>query len=208
MTMIDDGSWPSPNATILPQCGRAGDWFVFNDGVSTQTPAAGAPFGPFLTATPPNQVTGYVRTRGTLSVAATATAAQPHWGGGLGFDLHAENGAAVPYDVGSLGDHGFSFWVRVTAKNKIPSVHFYVQTAQTAGYADGAYYGYVFDVPPRGAWTKVSVAFTALVQPSWTPPAEHVPFDPTAVTGLQWSFESGAKQALAFDVAIGDVELW
>ena len=46
VTTIDDGSWPGANASILPQCGRTGAWYVFNDGASDQSPNAAGPFGP------------------------------------------------------------------------------------------------------------------------------------------------------------------
>ncbi len=55
---IDDGSGTATNAAILPQCGRNGDWYVVNDGVSTQFPAAGSAFGPFLMDSPPSTAKG------------------------------------------------------------------------------------------------------------------------------------------------------
>jgi hypothetical protein len=207
-TMIDDGSWPGPNASILPQCGRTGSWYVFNDGASKQSPSEAGAFGPFLTASPPNQVTGYVRTFGTLSEARTGTTAAPHWGAGIGFDLDDAGNATLPYDLKSSAYQGFSFWVRTGTTNQVASIVFAVPTAQTASYVSGAYHETTFAAPAAGVWTKVTVPFSTLLQPSWTVAAERVAFDTSAVETLQWNFDPGAAQALGFDVSIGDVELW
>ena len=192
-TMIDDGSWPGENATILPQCGRNGGWYVFNDGASVQSPALTGPFGPFLTDSPPNGASGYVRTWGTLSEASTSTSSQSHWGAGFGFDLDDNpDGTALPYSLEAY--QGFSFWFRTGQNNQITSIQFSVPTSQTVSYADGAYYGFAFSAPTAGAWVKVTVPFTIMTQPSGTPKSEVVPFDATAVLTLQWSFSSGGKQ--------------
>jgi hypothetical protein len=206
--VIDDGSGPGPNASIVPQCGRNGTWYVFNDGASKQSPAADSAFGPFLTASPPNQVAGYVRTFGTLSVARTGTTAVPHWGAGIGFDLDDSGNATLPYDLKSGGYQGFSFWIRTDATNQVPSIVFAVPTAQTAAYVSGAYHETTFAAPAAGVWTKVTVPFASLLQPTWTVAAQRVAFDASAVETLQWSFDPGATQALGFDVSIGDVELY
>jgi hypothetical protein len=203
-TTIDDGSWPGPNASILPQCGRTGSWYVFNDGASDQTPNANGPFGPFLTSKPPSRATGYVRTWGNLSEASTGTSSSPHWGAGFGLDLD-NTGTALPYDVSSY--KGFSFWVRTGSSNQLQSIRFNVPTSETVSNADGAYNGFSFSTPAPGSWTKVSVPFTSLTIPSWALPSEEVPFDPTAVLTLQWNFSSGSDEVLGFDVEIGEIEL-
>jgi hypothetical protein len=206
---IDDGSWPAANAAILEQCGRTGAWYTFNDGDSKQSPSSAGPFGPFLTAGPPGGVTGYVRTFGTLSAAATGTASKPHWGAGFGFDLaDAADGTARPYDLKSSGYQGFSFWLRTGTENQLPAILFQVVTSETVGFNDGAYHSFTSPSPAPGAWTKVTVPFTKLAQPAWTAPAERVAFDPAAVETLQWSFNSAPQQTLGFDVQIAGVELF
>jgi hypothetical protein len=205
VTTIDDGSWPAANASILPQCGRTGAWYVFNDGASDQSPNANGPFGPFLTSKPPSRSTGYVRTWGNLSEVSTGTPSSPHWGAGFGFDLD-NTGTALPYDVSSY--QGFSFWVRTGSSNQIPSTRFSVPTSETVSYADGAYHGFTFPAPAEGVWTEVNVPFTSLTQPSWTLPSEEVTFDQTAVLTLQWNFSSGGSEVLGFDVEIGEIEFF
>jgi len=207
-SMVDDGSWPSPNASILPQCGRSGSWRVANDGASAQTPLEGVPFGAFLTDTPPNGVTGYVRTWGSLSGTTTGTSAQPHWGADVGFDLDTAAGTAQPYDLQATGYQGLSFWVRIGATNQLSAIVFDVPTSQTVHDTDGAFHGYTFTAPGPGTWTQISVPFTSLVQPLWTPPSEIVPFDPSSAISVEWNFDSLTTPGLIFDVAIGDVELW
>jgi hypothetical protein len=207
-SVIDDGSWPGLNASILPQCGRSGTWRVANDGVSAQTPLADVPFGAFLTDTPPNGVTGYVRTWGSLSGTTTETSAQPHWGADIGFDLDAASGTAQPYDLRATEYQGLSFWVRIGATNQLSSIVFNVPTSQTLHDSDGAFHGFTFTAPGPGTWTKVSVPFASLVQPAWTPATEIVAFDPSAAISVEWNFDSLTTPGLIFDVAIGDVELW
>ena len=207
--VIDDGSWPGQNATIVPQCGRSGGWFAINDGASGQVPAANAPFGPFLTDTPPNGAKGYVRTWGTLSLTSTETKAQPHWGAEIGFDLDDDaTGNPQPYDLRAASYSGISFWVRIGPGNQVTPLWFDVPNQATSALSDGAYHSYSFPAPSEGVWTKVTVPFTSLVQPSWTPASERYAFDPTTAETIQWNFDSAAAQALDFDVAIGDVELW
>jgi hypothetical protein len=207
-SMIDDGSWPSPNASILPQCGRSGSWRVANDGVSAQTPLEGAPFGAFLTDTPPNGVTGYVRTWGSLSGTTTGTSAQPHWGALIGFDLDALTGTPQPYDLQATGYQGFSFWMRIGATNQLSSIVFDVPTSDTVNDSDGAFHAFTFTPPGPGAWAKISVPFTGLAQPWWTPANEIVAFDPSSAISVEWNFDSITTPGLIFDVSIGDVELW
>jgi hypothetical protein len=200
---------PGPNAGIVQQCGRIGNWYTFNDGDSKQSPSATGPFGPFLTAAPPSGVSGYVRTWGTLSSAATGTPGKPHWGAGFGFDLaDAADGTALPYDLKLLGYQGFSFWVRTETGNQLPTIVFQVITSETTTLADGAYPSFTLPSPAPGAWTKVIVPFTKLAQPVWTPPTERSAFDAATVETLQWSFNAGAQQEFGFDVEIGDVELF
>jgi hypothetical protein len=120
----------------------------------------------------------------------------------------APDGTPRPYDLRSPGYQGFSFWLRTGTNNQLPSIVLQVITSQTASFADGAYHGFSSPAPAAGTWTKVSVPFTKLTQPSWTPAAERVAFDPAEVETVQWSLNSGAQQALGFDVEIGGVELW
>jgi hypothetical protein len=207
-SMVDDGSWPSPNASILPQCGRFGSWRVANDGASVQTPLAGAPFGPFLTETPPSGVVGYVRTWGTLSGTTTGVTTQPHWGALIGFDLSSSTGTAEPYDLQSAGYQGFSFWVRIGTTNQLASIVFDVPTSQTVHDSDGAFHSFTFTPPGPGAWTKISVPFTSLAQPWWTPANEIVAFDPSSAISVDWNFDSISTPGLIFDISIGDIELW
>jgi hypothetical protein len=181
---------------------------VANDGVSAQTPLAVAPFGAFLTDTPPNGVAGYVRTWGNLSGTTTGTSAQPHWGALIGFDLDSLTGTAQPYDLQATGYHGFSFWIRIGATNQLSSIVFDVPTSETVQDSDGAFHGFTFTAPGPGAWTKISVPFTSLAQPTWTPASEIVAFDSSSAISVDWNFDSLTTPGLIFDVAIGDVELW
>jgi hypothetical protein len=208
MTTIDDGSSAGADASILPQCGRGGDWYVFNDGAATQLPAASGDFGPFLTDSPPNLASGYVRTSGMLQAEATGTPAAPHWGAGFGFDIDSGSGVSIPYDVTPYHYLGVSFWVRTGQANQVGEITFSVPTRETQGYADGAFHELSFPAPVPAIWTKVTVPFASLTQPPSTPAPERVPFDPGALVTLQWNFRPAAQMALTFDVAIGDVEFW
>jgi hypothetical protein len=179
-----------------------------NDGTSTQFPLAGGPFGPFASVTPPSGAKGYVRTWGTLAPVATETLDDPHWGAEIGFDLDAPGGTPVPYDLSASGYQGFTFWVRTGTTNQLTPIWFDVPTRDTISYTDGAFHSFAFAAPAPGVWTQITVPFTSLTQPTWTPAAERVAFDPTAAISVQWNFDSAASASVAYDVSIGDVELW
>jgi hypothetical protein len=206
--VIDDGSSAGSDAQILSQCGRGGPWYSFNDGASTQSPSPSGSFGPFLTTNPPAQAHGYVRTWGTLSVGVTGFPGQSHWGAGIGFDINSASGTSDPYDATAGGYQGLSFWILAGSANKVTTLQFLVPTSETAAYTDGAYHAFTVNVPAPGAWTKVTIAFTSLAQPPWTVVNERVPFDASAIVTLQWNLSPADRQALPFEVSIGDVELW
>jgi hypothetical protein len=174
-----------------------GNWYVTNDGLSTQTPAAGGSFGPFATSGPPTGSAGYVHTFGTLA-ANTVTGA---WGCDVGFYLSGTTGS-----FSANGYSGVSFWVKPGSTNAVTSYYFEVPTTQTVAYTDGAFAMVTLTMPPAGVWTKVQVPWDTLAPALWAKTTEQVAFDPTAMVAMQWEVASGATQE-EFDVSIGGIDL-
>jgi hypothetical protein len=178
-------------------CGRTGNWYVNNDGVSSQTPAAGASFGPFQTSAPPEGAVGYVRTFGTVASQITTGA----WGCDIGFFLSGTTTGV--FDASAYS--GVSFWMKPGSTNTAASYYFEVPTAQTVAFTDGAFAMVTLTTPPAGVWTKVQVRWSNLAPAAWATATERVAFDPAAIDAIQWEVASGATQQ-AYDISIGDVE--
>jgi hypothetical protein len=198
--VVDNGSSTDANgnAAILTTCGRTGSWYVVNDGLTTQTPAAGASFGPFDTSSPPNGAFGYVRTFGQL---ATGTSA---WGCNVGFNLNA-----TPTSTGSYSARmysGVSFWMKPSSSNTVSTYLFEVPTTQTYNLADGAFALVARVTPPTGVWTNVQVHWTDLAPAPWASASEAaIAFDPSQIIRIQWELASGST-AESFDISIGEIQ--
>ncbi len=199
VTMIDDGSEAGTSSGILKQCGRVGGWYTFADPTSTQVPAAGAAV-PFSTTDPPNGVTGYIETSGTLSNAAL-------FGAGLGVDLYAPAGIPEDYDATQESYTGISFWVSTdSAPASQPVIIFQVLDAATAPEENGEYYFSIqIPPPPQGVWTKYSYTWSQLRQQI----SSETALDVQALRALQWQFNGAFPDTdtpQPFDVSIGDIE--
>ena len=198
-TMIDDGSTTTASASIITQCGRLGGWYTFTDPTSTQIPAAGDPV-PRSTATPPNSVTGYIETTGSLSN-------QQYYGAGLGFDFDAASGTPAGYDVTPYSYTGISFWLRVAeTPADQPTILFQVLDVSTAARNNGEYYFQAqLQPPPAGVWTQYTFAWGDLTQDIET----EISLNLASLTALQWQLNGtapGTDIAQPFDVSVGDVE--
>ncbi len=190
VTMIDDGSEGDTMGEILQQCGRQGYWYTFHDG-GTQTPAQGAPV-PIVTTNPPNGVTGYVETTGTLGSDAA-----------LGFSF-LYLGGTQNYDATQQHYTGLSFWMlSAYAPANQPEILLQVpdaETAPTPSYT--TFFGVQIPAPPQGVWTKYSYAWTDLHQIDST----ETGLDLQKLQDVQWEFKATSPSTMPFDIAIGDVE--
>jgi hypothetical protein len=199
--VVDNGSSDnaSGDAAILSTCGRTGAWFVVNDGVTTQTPAAGGSFGPFQTSAPPSGAAGYVRTFGQLAASASST-----WGCDIGFNLNATSTSTGTYNAKAYS--GVSFWLKPGASNTVTTYLFEVATSQTYMLSDGAYALVARTTPPAGVWTNIEVRWTDLAPAPWATTSEAaIAFDPSQIVRIQWELASGSTSE-PFDLSIGEVQ--
>jgi hypothetical protein len=198
-TMIDDGSTTTASATIVSQCGRAGGWYTFADPTSTQLPASGDPV-PRTSTSPPNDVSAYVETTGTLSN-------YQYYGAGIGFALDAPSGTNEPYDVTPYAYTGISFWLRVAeAPADQPTILFQVLDTTTGATQNGEYYFQAqLEAPAAGVWTKYTFPWDSLAQDIET----EISLDLTSLIAVEWQFNGtapGTNVPQPFDVAVGDIE--
>jgi hypothetical protein len=151
----------------------------------------------YETTDPPPGAVGYLGIGGSLAPATTTA-----WGAAIGFLLYS---TGVNYWYDASGYSGVSFWMKPSATSTATAYQFAVLTSATLGYSDGAYAMIARDMPPAGVWTNVQVRWTDLAPAPWATATEMIPFKPSTVTGMQWTFPSGPTEE-PFDISIGGID--
>ena len=169
---------------IVEHDGRVGEWFIFNDGTGTQTPA-----GAFAPSTPGRESNYAVRTTGS---------GFSGWGAGVGLPLNDDGTTRDSFDASDY--EGITFWARaesaVTARFNV----FDGNTDQDGGVCSTCFDHFGADVQLTTSWQQFTFAWDELEQDGWGNPQSGA-IDPSQLYGLAFQFGPG----VSFDLWIDDV---
>jgi hypothetical protein len=186
--LIDD--MEDGDSAILPNDGRSGGWFAYNDGSPS-----GYQFPP-----PPSfeMQGGSDATRGEFS-ARTFGKGFSSWGAGMGFVLNA----GCPYDASvhkglhffarsELGPGSIFVLVATSATTPIASNGTCVPSSPTACYDN-----YQTEIMIGPEWSEQTIPFYVLNQQGWGTPAA---FDPRTVMNVNFQTSFGGGNSFSFSI--------
>jgi hypothetical protein len=172
---MEDGDY-----LIIPQQGRNGTWFEYNDGSGTTQYPVTTTGIPFIMSSPGDPASPLYAAQidGSMDSSSSPYA-------GMGFTFTNPEG---PYNAAAYGYTGISFWAKVGA-GTASSVRFMVSQSQTTPPSNGGscattcYDNYGENLIFTNTWTQYSVNFNQMTQAGWGIP---VTFDPTSLMTVQW----------------------
>jgi hypothetical protein len=187
--LIDD--MEDDNAYILPNDGRSGVWFTYNDASAGgyQFPSAGN----FTMQPSPNPATNGQFAANTYGKGFLS------WGAGMGFVLNS----GCPYDASV--HTGLYFFAR--SEMAASSIYVLVPTAATTPASNGGtcvavsstacYDDYQVAISVYPTWTGYFVPFSELTQQGWGTRAS---FDPRTLMGVNFQTRSGDGYSFSFSI--------
>ena len=198
--MIDDLS--DGDGTVLPNEGREGGWYVFNDGTGQQYPAASTETTAEGCAANPAEAPV------TNGRACTSGSGFTAWGGAIGVAINNVACVSCAYDASVYGGVRFTLSGVVTG-----NLRFEIVTNDTLGVTWGGrcedpsvccdVHG--IDVVATTDPTEYEVRFDELVQMGWGTP---VVFDPTEITAFQWYVHLTGTEVAFQNLCIDDLSFF
>lgn len=199
--MIDD--MEDKDNAILPEGGRLGYWYTFNDGTegATQNP----PPDPDGTGETPFTMTALDPARGQSTYAARSWGSDfEDWGIGFGFDLNSVEGAKAVYDASAYA--GITFWAKLGPGSGTGAVVLISDpgTDPVGGACSDLCDPWKKDLAVTEEWQQFTIPFADMKQGGWGDPAGTAQIDATKLYSIQFQITDAAS----FDVYIDDLAFY